>query len=326
MEEGNKIKKIGVLTSGGDAPGMNAAIRAVVRTAVYNGIHVTGIRKGYEGLLGGDFLELDQRKVSDTIYRGGTMLLTARCPEMMTPEGQAKAANICKVLGFDALVVIGGDGSLKGGQHLSKLGVNIIGIPGTIDLDFDCSDYTIGFDTAVNTGMDAISRIRDTSTSHERCSVVEVMGRAAGYIALWCGLTGGAEEVLVPEHPHIDKDAVLKQILENRSKGKKHNLVIVAEGTGQTAELAKHIQELTGIQTRATILGHLQRGGTPTAVDRMHASMMGYEAVQALIAGKKNRVIIYKNGHYTDMDLTEGLEFKREFDNKLYDVIKVLAI
>lgn len=320
------IKKIGVLTSGGDAPGMNAAIRAVVRTAVHNGIKVVGIKRGYDGLVNGDFIEMEASSVSSIMYRGGTMLLTARCPEMMTEEGQKKAAGIYKVLGLDALVVIGGDGSLHGAQALMKYGVNVMGIPGTIDLDLDCTDYTIGFDTAVNTGMEAINRIRDTSCSHERCSIVEVMGRNAGFIALWCGITGGAEEVLIPEKSHIDKDAVVAQILENRCQGKTHNLIIVAEGIGGSQELAKHIEEVTGIGTRATILGHLQRGGVPTAVDRLHGSMMGYYAVKALIEGRLNRVMVYKDGKYNDLDLNEALAYKREYDDTFYEILKILAI
>lgn len=320
------IKKIGILTSGGDAPGMNAAIRAVVRTALHHNIKVIGIRRGYDGLLSGDFQELGPKSVSDIMQRGGTVLLTARCPEMHTPEGQQKAANIYKVLGLDALIVIGGDGSLHGGKYLSKLGVNVIGIPGTIDLDLDCTEYTIGFDTAVKTGMDAITKLRDTSFSHERCSVVEVMGRNAGYIALWCALTGGAEEVLIPEKRDITEDSVIEQILENRSTGKVQNLIIVAEGIGGTQNLAKHIQDVTGIETRATILGHLQRGGTPTAVDRMHASMMGYKAVETILSGQKNRIIVVKNGKYEDIDITEGLDYKRPYDNTLYEITKILSI
>ncbi len=322
----SNVKKIGVLTSGGDAPGMNAAIRAVVRTAIHNNIHVTGIKRGYDGLLNGEFMDLDASSVSSIMYRGGTVLLTARCPEMMTEEGQKKAANIYKVLGLDALVVIGGDGSLHGAQALMKFGVNVMGIPGTIDLDLDCTDYTIGFDTAVNTGMEAINRIRDTSCSHERCSIVEVMGRNAGFIALWCGITGGSEEILIPEKPDINNDSVVKQILQNRSLGKTHNLVIVAEGVGGSQELAEHIESVTGIQTRATILGHLQRGGVPTAIDRMHASMMGYNTVKALIEGKINRVMVYRDGKYDDLDLNEALDCKREYDNTLYEISKILAI
>ncbi len=321
----SEIKKIGLLTSGGDAPGMNAAIRSVVRTAKDHGIKVVGINRGYEGLLHGDIRELDGKDVSGIMNRGGTELYTARSEEMRTPEGVEKAANICRILQLDALVVIGGNGSLAGGLDLSKHGINIIGIPGTIDLDLDCSDYTIGFDTAVNTSLDAINKIRDTSCSHERCSVVEVMGRNAGFIALWTALSGGAEEVLVPEDP-VDRNAVVEQILENRSNGKNHNLIVVAEGVGKSQELAEYIESTTGIQTRATILGHLQRGGTPTAKDRMAAGIMGYQAVKAIAEGKKNRIMIVKDGKYTDIDLAEGLAYKREYDDSLYKIIKILAI
>ncbi|KAI4452938.1 pyruvate kinase [Holotrichia oblita] len=322
-----KQKKIGVLTSGGDAPGMNAAIRALVRTCVYNNIKVTGIKRGYEGLLTGDILELTARSVSDTIHRGGTILLTARCPEMLTQEGQEKAAQIYKILGLDALVVIGGDGSLTGGLMLSRLGVNIIGIPGTIDMDLPCTEYTIGFDTAVNTGMDAINKIRDTSTSHERCSVVEVMGRNAGNIALWCAMTGGAEDVLLPEmnKEENNNDTIIKQIIENRAKGKTHNLILVAEGAGGSAELAAEIKKVTGIESRATVLGHLQRGGSPTAVDRMHASMMGHMAVEIFMQGLQNKVIIFKNSDYTYMDIEEALACKRGEQMKRTKILATLG-
>lgn len=320
------IRKIGVLTSGGDAPGMNAAIRAVARTALNQGVQVIGVRKGFNGLISGDIKELGRKDVSDIIIRGGTILHTARSEEMLTEEGQKKAAQIYKVLGLDALIVIGGDGSFRGCEALSKLGVNCVGIPATIDLDIGCTEYTIGFDTAINTGTDAINKLRDTSSSHERCSVVEVMGRNAGYIALWCGIAGGAEEVLVPEQKDIvNTQQVLKQILENRSMGKIHNLIIVAEGVGGTQELAKEIQEVTGIQTRATILGHLQRGGTPTVVDRMHASMMGYKAVMAIVNGEQNKIVAYNKGEYQLIDIAEALDMKKYYDAEVYDVVKTLA-
>ncbi|MDR1689344.1 MAG: 6-phosphofructokinase [Clostridiales bacterium] len=322
----NEIKKIAVLTSGGDAPGMNATIRAVVRTATYRGIKVVGVRKGFSGLIHGEIEDLSPRSVSDTIHRGGTILLTARCPEMMTKEGQDKAATLCNILGLDALIVIGGDGSLTGALELSKRGVNIIGIPATIDLDLCCSDYTIGFDTAVNTGMDAINKIRDTSTSHERCSIVEVMGRNAGYLALWCSVAGGAEDVLIPEDKTGDINRVINLILENRSKGKKHNLIIVAEGIGGSVAMAKEIERVTGITTRATILGYLQRGGAPTATDRMHASVMGYNAIECLAAGEKNRIIIYKDGKHSSVDLEEGLNTQKDYDPSMYNMVKILSI
>ncbi len=327
MEEQKKIKKIGVLTSGGDAPGMNAAIRAVVRTGRYFDLNVIGIRKGYNGLINGEIKEMYSRDVSNVMNLGGTILHTARCPEMMTPEGLDKAAAIYKILSLDALIVIGGDGSYRGMAELAKRGVNCVGIPATIDLDMNNTEYTIGFDTAVNTGMDALNKLRDTSSSHERCSVVEVMGRDAGYIAVWCGMVGGAEDVMFPEEKDtIDSKEVIQQILANRSTGKRHNLIVVAEGVGGTQKLAKDIQEITGIQTRATILGHLQRGGSPTAIDRMHASMMGYHAVKALLEGRENIVIAYNKGQYEVLDLFEALDMKKSRDKEIYDVVKILSI
>jgi 6-phosphofructokinase 1 len=320
-----EINKIGILTSGGDAPGMNAAVRAVVRSAIDKNIRVIGIRRGYEGLLSGDILELNARSVSDIIHKGGTFLLTARCKEMMQDSGIQRADKVCKVLAIDALVVIGGDGSFRGAQKLCKFGTNVMCIPGTIDLDLDCTDYTIGFDTAVNTGMASINKIRDTSTSHERCSLVEVMGRHAGHIALWCSLTAGAEEVLIPEMTRISTEEIVQQIFSNRALGKSHNLIIVAEGVGNTIKMAQDIENMTGIETRATILGHLQRGGSPTALDRLHASIMGYNAVESLLNGKKNRVIIYKDGKYSDVDIDQALECKKEFDSRMYEIVKILG-
>lgn len=319
-----EINTIGVLTSGGDAPGMNAATRAVVRTALARGKKVMGIRKGYNGLINGEIFEMNARSVSDTIQRGGTMLYTARCKEFMTPEGQKRGADMCKVFGIDGLVVIGGDGSFKGAEKLANLGINTIGIPGTIDLDIACTDYTIGFDTAVNTAMEAIDKIRDTSISHERVSVVEVMGRHAGYIALWCGIVNGGEFVLLPEKEGLSAEYIIKAILENRHNGKKHNLIINAEGIGKSEELAKKIQEVTGIETRATILGHLQRGGNPTAIDRMHASMMGAYAADLLCEGKSNRVVAYKDGNYVDYDINEALKMQKTIDQRQYEVSKLL--
>ena len=269
----DSIRTIGVLTSGGDAPGMNAAIRAVVRRALSKGLKVRGIRRGYHGLLKEEIIDLSARDVSDIIQRGGTVLQTARCKSMRTEEGQQKAAAICKKYGIDGLVVIGGDGSFAGAQKLANLGVNTIGVPGTIDLDIACTEYTIGFDTAVNTAMQAIDKIRDTSTSHERCSIVEVMGRGAGYIALWCGVATGAEDILIPESfdgnlPKVEQQ-IIEHLLRNRARGKTHHLVVNAEGVGHSYSMAKRIESATGIETRATILGHMQRGGSPTAKDRM---------------------------------------------------------
>lgn len=319
-----EIETIGVLTSGGDAPGMNAATRAVVRTALANGKRVMGIRKGYNGLINGDIFEMDARSVSDTIQKGGTILYTARCKEFYDEPGQRRGAEMCKVFGIDGLVVIGGDGSFNGAKKLSDLGINTIGVPGTIDLDIACTDYTIGFDTAVNTAMEAIDKIRDTSTSHERCSIVEVMGRNAGYIALWCGIINGAEEIFLPEKENIPEEELIRRILKNREKGKKHNLIIVAEGVGGSTGLAERIEAITGIETRATILGHLQRGGVPTAVDRMHASMMGAKAVDLLIEGHTNRVVAYKDGHYVDYDITEALAMKKDISDYMHEVSRNL--
>ncbi|WP_250278949.1 6-phosphofructokinase [[Clostridium] colinum] len=323
----NKIKKIGILTSGGDAPGMNASIRAIVRTALKNGIEVVGFMRGYEGLITGDYINLDNKSVSEIMQRGGTILLSARCKEMMTDEGKQKAVDICKKLNLDALFVIGGDGSLTGALHLSKLGIKVMGIPGTIDLDLACSDYTVGFDTAVNTAMEAINKIRDTSSSHERCSIIQVMGRNAGYIALWCGLINGAEEVLIPERPDVTEAEIIELIENNRKNGKISNVIVLAEGFTKVEPhtFAKTIEQYTGIETRATVLGHLQRGGSPTAVDRMHASMMGYKAVEELLKGNVNRIIVLKNGNYVDVDLEEGLNTTRTYDDSLYQIIKTFA-
>ena len=320
-----KVNTIGVLTSGGDAPGMNAAIRSVVRTAIARGIKVMGIRKGYNGLLTGDVFEMDSRSVSDIIQRGGTILQTARCKEFMQPEGQKRGADMCRVFGIDGLVVIGGDGSFQGAEKLANLGINTIGVPGTIDLDIACTEYTVGFDTAVNTAMDAINKIRDTSTSHQRCSIVEVMGRNAGYIALWCAINSGAEMVLLPEKPRPSDEEIIKKIIENKNRGKKHFLIVVAEGVGGSEELAKSIENVTGIETRATILGHLQRGGSPTAVDRMHASMMGAKAVDLLCEGKAKRVVAYVKGEYVDYDINEALTMSKEVDSYMYDLSDILS-
>jgi 6-phosphofructokinase 1 len=319
-----EINTIGVLTSGGDAPGMNAAVRAVVRTACAKGKKVMGIRKGYNGLIHGDIFELDSKSVSEKIQRGGTFLYTARCKEFINKETQERAAEMCKIFGIDGLVVIGGDGSFRGAEKLSHLGVNTIGIPGTIDLDIACTDYTIGFDTAVNTAMQAIDKIRDTSTSHERCSIVEVMGRDAGYIALWCGIVNGAEEVIIPERPELNEDIIIKRVIQNRQKGKRHHLIIIAEGVGGTVKLAEKIEKVTGIETRATVLGYLQRGGSPTATDRMRASMMGALAVELLCEGKSNRIVAYKDGKYTDFDIDEGLAMQKSIDPSMFETSKLL--
>lgn len=321
----DSIRTIGVLTSGGDAPGMNAAIRAVVRRALAKGLKVRGIRRGYHGLLKEEIIDMSARDVSDIIERGGTVLQTARCKTMRTEEGQQKAAAICKKYGIDGLVVIGGDGSFAGAQKLANLGVNTIGIPGTIDLDIACTDYTIGFDTAVNTAMEAIDKVRDTSTSHERCSVIEVMGRDAGYLALWCGIANGAEKILMPEEKDYDEKALIKDILENKKRGKKNYIIINAEGVGDSINMAKRIEDATGIETRATILGHMQRGGSPTAKDRVYASMMGAYAVDLLCAGKTNRVVGYQNGRFMDMDIDEGLAMTKDIDEYQLQIAHLLG-
>ena len=280
-----EINTIGVLTSGGDAPGMNAAIRAVVRTALAQGKKVKGIMRGYQGLIDEEIIDMDKHSVSDIIQKGGTILGTARCDDFRTAEGQQRGADVCKKYGIDGLVVIGGDGSFQGAQKLAHLGVNTIGIPGTIDLDIACTDYTIGFDTAVNTAMEAIDKVRDTSTSHERCSIIEVMGRHAGYIALWCGLANGAEDILLPERYNHDEQKIINHIIDSRKLGKKHHLIINAEGIGHSSSMAKRIEAATGMETRATILGHMQRGGSPSCKDRVYASIMGSYAVDALCEG-----------------------------------------
>lgn len=321
----SKVKCIGVLTSGGDSPGMNAAIRAVVRTGLYKKMKVLGIRKGYQGLIHGDIVELGARSVSDIIHMGGTFLLTARSPEFMTPEGREKAVSMAKVFEMDGVVVIGGDGSFRGARELSRLGIPTVGIPGTIDNDIACTDYTIGFDTAVNTALDSINRLRDTTASHERCSVIEVMGRHAGYIALYCGIAGGAEFVAIPEKP-FNKDDIIKSIIESKNKGKSRYIIIVAEGIGGSTELAKTIQEETGIETRATILGHIQRGGGPTATDTIIASMMGAKAVELLEDGIGNRVVAMKRNKIVDYDIEEALNMEKSIDEYMYKLTKILAI
>lgn len=321
-----KIKTIGVLTSGGDAPGMNAAIRAVVRTAVAYGCKVKGVQRGYAGLLDEEIIDMDVTSVSDILQKGGTILYTARCPEFRQAEYQEKGAEICRKHGIDGMIVIGGDGSFQGAQKLSRLGINTIGVPGTIDLDIACTEYTVGFDTAVNTAMEAIDKVRDTSTSHERCSIIEVMGRSAGYIALWCGIANGAEDILLPEMYDYDENTIIDNIIKNKKRGKKHHIIVNAEGIGHSASMAKRIEAATGVETRATILGHLQRGGSPTAKDRVYASMMGAYAVDALVSGKTNRVIAYRHGQYVDYDIEEALTMKKDLDPFQYSISKILSI
>ena len=320
-----QVKTIGVLTSGGDAPGMNAAIRAVVRTAIASGLKVKGIRRGYTGLLEEDIVDMNARSVADIIQRGGTILYTARCPEFMTANGQDKGADICRKHGIDGLVVIGGDGSFQGARQLAARGVNTVGVPGTIDLDIACTEYTIGFDTAVNTAMEAIDKVRDTSTSHERCSIIEVMGRHAGYIALWCGIANGAEDILTVECYDRDESKIIENIRAKKKVGKTHHIIINAEGIGDSYEMAKRIEAATGMETRATVIGHIQRGGSPTCKDRVYASAMGAKAVDILTAGGSNRVVAYKHGEYVDFDIEEALRMKKTLDPYLFEMSKKLA-
>ncbi|QUO22781.1 6-phosphofructokinase [Clostridiaceae bacterium Marseille-Q4143] len=315
-----EIKTIGVLTSGGDAPGMNAAIRAVVRKACAAGKNVKGIRRGYQGLLEEDIIDMSRHSVSDIVDKGGTILFTARCSEFRTEEGQKKGAEICRKHGIDGLVVIGGDGSYAGARKLAGLGINTVGVPGTIDLDIACTEYTIGFDTAVNTAMQAIDKVRDTSTSHERCSIIEVMGRNAGYIALWCGIANGAEDILIPEKYDYDEQKIINHIINNRKRGKKHHIIINAEGIGHSTSMARRIEAATGVETRATILGYMQRGGSPTCRDRVYATMMGSMAVDLLCAGKSNRVVGFKHGEFCDFDIEEALAMQKNISNYMIEV------
>ena len=319
-------KSIAVLTSGGDAPGMNAAVRAVVRTGLNFGMKVYGVMRGYNGLLTGDLKEMNMRSVSDIMQHGGTALYTARSPEFNTPAGVEKAANMCREKGIEGVVVIGGDGSFRGARDLTNAGINCIGVPGTIDNDIACTDYTIGYDTALNTAMEMIDRIRDTTESHDRCSVVEVMGRRCGDIALNTGVAVGALTTLVPEIPYDFHRDVLDRIRLAQSTGKRHYIIVVAEGVGNTEELAQRIQRHTGIETRATILGHVQRGGAPTLRDRVVASRMGYHAAELLFNGVGNRVVAMKGEQIVDFDITEALNMPRAFDEKMYRVSAVLSI
>ena len=321
----NELKTIGVLTSGGDAPGMNAAIRAVVRTAIHAGLNVKGIMRGFSGLLEEEIVDMDSKSVADIISRGGTILYTARCQEMKTKEGQKKAADICRKHGIDAVVVIGGDGSFKGAAELADNGIRTIGVPGTIDLDIVCTEYTIGFDTACNTAVEAIDKVRDTSTSHERCSIIEVMGRHAGYIALWSGIATGSDEILIPEYYDGDEQVVVDAIIDSRKRGKKHHIIINAEGIGHSTSMAKRLEAATGIETRATILGYMQRGGAPSCKDRYFASIMGSKAVQLLLEGKTNRLVCYQHGDFCDVDIMEGLAMTKPFPEEQFCLTKTLT-
>jgi len=325
MNKTSAVQTIGILTSGGDAPGMNAALRAVARTAWARGIDVKGIYRGYSGLLNDEIFDMQKEFTCDIISRGGTALFTARCEEFKQLEYQEKAAEILRSHNIDGLVVIGGDGSFRGAQKLSAQGINTVALPGTIDLDIACTEYTIGFDTAVNTAMEAIDKVRDTSTSHERCSIIEVMGRGAGHIALWCGLANGAEEILLPEKYDYDEQRLIDQVVNARKNGKQHYIIINAEGIGHSQSMAKRIEEATGIETRATILGHMQRGGSPTCKDRVYATTMGALAVDLLCEGKTNRVIAHKNGEFVDFDIDEALAMKKGVDEYMYQISKSLV-
>ena len=323
---GIEMKTIGVLTSGGDAPGMNAAVRAVVRSAINKGMRVLGVRRGYSGLLTGDAFEMNLRSVSDIIQRGGTVLYTARCPEFTTEEGQNRAVKMCQELGIDGLVVIGGDGSFRGARDLSVKGIPCVGIPGTIDNDIAATDYSIGFDTAVNTVLQSVDRIRDTSQSHDRCSVVEVMGRGAGYIALHSGIACGALSVLVPEVPYDFQRDIVDKMKKTLKAGKQHFIIIVAEGVGHTQELTKRIEDATGITSRLTVLGYVQRGGVPTARERVMASRLGYRAVELLHNGIGNRVVGVQQDQIVDYDIVEALKMVKHFDIDLYKMANAISL
>ncbi len=319
------VKRIGVLTSGGDAPGMNAAVRAVVRTAMFHGIECYGIRRGWHGLIHGDVIKLDERSVAHIINRGGTILYTARSQEFMTEEGQKKAVDTCKFLGLDGIVAIGGDGTFRGALALSKYGINVIGIPGTIDNDISCTNYCIGFDTAANTAIECIDKLRDTMQSHERCSVVEVMGRNAGYLAMYVGLAVGATAVLVPESPIDFERDVIEKIRQARLNGFTHYMIVVAEGAGSAADIAKQIKDSIALDPRVTVLGHIQRGGVPSGRDRVNATKMGYLAVELLMAGKTNRIVCTHDGGYIDIDIDEGLSMSKSIQEMEVNVLAAMT-
>ena len=318
------MKKIGVLTSGGDAPGMNAVIRAVTRAAIAKGMEVVGVRRGYNGLINGDIVPLDARSVSDIIQRGGTMLYTARCAEFRYEEGLQKAKKTCEEQGIEGLVVVGGDGSFRGAADLSAQGIPCIGLPGTIDNDISCTEYTIGYDTAMNTAMEMIDKIRDTAQSHDRCSVVEVMGRNAGHIAINVAAAVGAEAVITPEKPY-DLNAIAQKMEQTKKSGKTHFIIVVAEGVGKTEYITRTLQDITGVESRATILGHVQRGGSPTVRDRVVATEMGYHAVELLEQGIGNRVVGMKDSKIYDVDIQEALSMKKPFEEELYKILNETA-
>lgn len=319
------IKRIGVLTSGGDAPGMNAAVRSVVRTALFHGIECYGVRRGYNGLISGDLIKLDEKNISHTINRGGTILYTARSKEFMTEEGQKKAVSTCRFLGLDGIVAIGGDGTFRGARALSQHGVNVICIPATIDNDISCTNYSIGFDTAANTAIECIDRLRDTMQSHERCSVVEVMGRNAGFLAMYVGLAVGATAVLVPEEPVDFERDVIEKIRRARFNGFTHYMIVVAEGSASASDIAAKIKESIDLDPRVTVLGHIQRGGVPTGRDRVNATKMGYLAVELLLEGKTNRIVCTQNGKFTDVGIDEGLEMDRRIQKMEVEVLAAMT-
>ena len=321
----NAVRRIGVLTSGGDAPGMNAAVRAVVRAAIFRGIEVIGIRRGYNGLINGDILRLDEKSVAHIINRGGTLLYTARSKEFMTPEGQQKAVNTCKLLGLDGIVAIGGDGTFRGAQALSRHGISVVGIPATIDNDIACTNYCIGFDTAANTAIECIDKLRDTMQSHERCSVVEVMGRNAGHLALYVGLAVGATAVLVPESKEDFNKEVIEKIRNARLNGFTHYMIVVAEGAASALEVAQNIKDTICIEPRVTVLGHIQRGGTPTARDRVTATRMGYRAVDILANGGTNRIVALLDGRMSEIGIEEGLACHKGIDMEEWTVLEAMT-
>ena len=321
----NEQITIGVLTSGGDAPGMNAAVRAVVRVGTNKGYRVIGIYRGYQGLFNEEFRELTALDVRDTVQRGGTILYTARCKKMMESDGPARAAEILKKHGIDVLVAIGGDGTFRGALAIAQNDMNVVGIPATIDLDMACTDYTIGFDTAIDTAVEAIDKIRDSGTAHERISIIEVMGRKCGSIALWSGIASGAEEILIPETYDYNDKALIERIKEREALGKKQHIIINAEGVGDSEALARRIENATGIEARATILGYMQRGGAPSALDRVKASLMGEQAIECVMAGRMKRAVVEKNGKIKDIDLAEAVEAKKEQSRDLLGVAKNLV-
>ena len=320
------VKRIGVLTSGGDAPGMNPCVRAVVRTALYHGLECYGIRRGWTGLITGDIVKLDEKSVSHTINRGGTILYTARSKEFMTEEGQRRAVSTCKFLGLDSIIAIGGDGTFRGARELSKYGINVIGIPGTIDNDISCTNYCIGFDTAANTAIECIDKLRDTMQSHERCSVVEVMGRNAGYLAMYVGLAVGATAVLVPEEPIDFERDVIEKIRQARFNGFTHYMIVVAEGAGSASDIAAKIKDAIDLDPRVTVLGHIQRGGSPTVRDRVNASLMGYHAIDLLDKGIYNRVVAVSGGKIVDYDVNVALSMHKSLDPYEIEVAQAISI